>query len=118
MTRRFSRTQARRSGGFSAFREGNEPAHVAGRRPEHVPNGFPHHSKANGLCMCLSSCCLGPAGCRCKSCPCAGEHAPQQKTRTRKLKSAICFACGDPATTTCEGEAACADCKAEFYVSV
>lgn len=78
------------------------------RQPIHVSNGFPHFSHTNGNCLCLGPCCFGRDGCICTRCPCDKlvGHA------LAKLKR--CFACGEPATTTVEGENACSGCAIEF----
>lgn len=43
------------------------------RASRHEPNGFPHLSSSSGRCMCYDRCCFGPAGCKCKQCPCGGK---------------------------------------------
>ena len=39
----------------------------------HTPNGWPHLSSTTGACLCDAKCCLGPDGCRCRSCSGAGH---------------------------------------------
>jgi hypothetical protein len=75
--RRGSARRASRGSSSGSFYDQTGPRRTAKPEPRpgkyHIPNQFPHLNSKNGRCMCLNPCCLGPGGCRCRSCNCDPE---------------------------------------------